>query len=53
MAGDDDESQSLLAKRGTIEERVSALETILDVVIQELKKLSHKIDDRGPTDGFH
>jgi len=45
MAGNGDKSQSLSSKRGTIEERVSTLDITLDVVVQELKKLSLKIDD--------
>jgi len=37
-------------KRRTIERRASVLETTLDIVVQELKKLSLKLDDRSQTD---
>jgi len=44
MAGDDDESQSF-PQGGTVEGRINALKSTIDSMIQELKRLSPKIDN--------
>ena len=47
MARDDDRLQGISTRIGTIEGKISALESILNNVVQELKRLSLKIDDQG------
>ena len=51
MAGDDDGLQVLSIRIGTVEEEISAIKSILDSVIQELKRLSLKIDDQSMANG--
>jgi len=53
MAGDNDESQSLSIRVGTIKGRLNALESTMNSMIQELMRLSFKIDDRGLADGMY
>jgi len=53
MVRDDDDSQNLSAWVVTVEERLNTLESILKLVIQELKKLSLKIDDRNLSDSTY
>jgi len=51
MAESDDEQLSLSARVGTAEGRRSALESIMDNMVQESKRLSLKFDERGLADG--
>jgi len=52
MAGDNG-LQSLSTRMGTIEEKIGAVKSTLDNVVQELKRLSLKIDDRSLIDGTY
>ena len=47
MAGDDDGLQRLSTKVGDVEGDINTMKSILDLVVQKLKKLSLKIDDRS------
>ena len=47
MTENDDEQPNLSTKMDTFEERLSTLESTMDVVIQELKKILLKLDDRA------
>ena len=50
MARNDDEQPNLSARVDTFEGRLNTLESIMDVVVQELK-ISLKLDDRNLADG--
>jgi len=45
MAGDDNKLKNFFAREGIIEERLCTLESTIDNIIQEIKRLSLKIDD--------
>ena len=49
----DDERPSLSARAGIVEGRLSALEATMDSMMQEIKRLSLKIDDQGLADGMY
>ena len=49
----DDKKPSLAARGGVVEGRISALESTMDSMIQKIKRLSLKFDDRGLTDGMY
>ena len=48
-----DEQPNMSARMDTFEGRLSTLESTMDVVIQELKKISLKLDDQNLADGTH
>jgi len=52
MAGDD-ELQGLSIRMNTAERRVEVIKSTLDGVVQELKRLSLKFDDRSLADGTY
>jgi len=45
MAGDDDGLQSLFTRMGTVKGRIGVVKSTLANMVQELKRLSLKIDD--------
>jgi len=45
MAGDDDGLQGLSTRMSTVEWEINAVKSTLDNVVQELKRLSLKIND--------
>ena len=47
MARDNDKKYSLSMRVGTVEGRLGAFELIMDSMVQEIKKLSLKLDDRS------
>ena len=51
MARDDNKLQSLSTKMGAAERKVDAIKSTLNGMVQELKRLYLKIDDRNLTDG--
>jgi len=53
MARDDDGLQGFFTRTGTAERRVDAIRSTLDLMVQEIKKLSMKIDDRSLADGTY
>jgi len=50
MTGDNDELQDLSTRTKTAERRIDAIKSTLDLMVQELKKLSSKINDQILTD---
>ena len=53
IVGDDDEQSSLSMKVGAIEGRLGVLESTMGSMIQEIKKLYLKIDDRSLANGVY
>ena len=53
IAGDDDGLKGLAIRIDIVEGKIRVLESTLDVVVQELKRLPLKIDDQGLTDGTY
>ena len=53
MAGNDDGLQGLFTKMGTVNRKVGVIKSTLDLMIQEIKKLSLKIDDWSLVDGTY
>jgi len=53
MSRDSDELQSLSTRMGTAKGEISAIKSTLNSVVQELKRLSLKIDDRNLVDGTY
>jgi len=53
MARNDDEQPNMSTRMDTFKGRLNTLESITDVVVQELKKISLKLDDRYLADGTH
>ena len=51
MVGNDDEQPSLSIRVCTVEGRLGAFESTIDSMVQEIKRLSLKFDDRGLADG--
>ena len=53
MVGDNDEQYNLSMRVGTVEERLDALESTINSMVQEIKKLSLKLDDRSLANGAY
>ena len=53
MAKNDDEQPNVSTKMDTFEGRLSTLESTMEFVVQKLKKISLRLDDRYLTDGTH
>ena len=53
MAGDGDELQSLSIRMSTAEREADAINSTLDGVVQELKRLFLKINDQNLADGTY
>jgi len=45
MAGDDNEQSNLSTRAGVVEGRLAAFESTMDSIVQEIKRLSPKLDD--------
>ena len=53
MTGDDYELQGIFIRMSTVEGEISAIKSTIDNVVQELKRLPLKIDNRSLTDGTY
>ena len=53
LARDDNEQSSISTRVHTIEGRLGALESTIDTLVQEIKRLSLKFDDRSLSDGAY
>ena len=53
MAGDDDRLQGLSIRMSTAKRRVDIVNSTLDLMVQEIKKLSFKLNDRILADGIY
>ena len=53
MARDDDGLQRFFKRMGIVEGDIYTIKSTLDLMVQEIKLLSLKIDDRSLTDGTY
>ena len=53
MARYDDDQFSLSTRVDVVEGRLGSLEATMDIMVQELKKISLKFDDRNLADGTY
>ena len=53
MAEDDDGLQDLVTRMNIVEREIRTIKSTLNNVVQEIKRLSLKIDDRSLVDGTY
>ena len=53
MEGEGNELQSLFTRMGSAEREVDAINSTVDNVVQEIKRLSLKIDNQSLADGMY